>query len=93
MANSIKLRRSAVPGKVPDASISIGELCMNFADGVIYFKVIQDGVEKLFRLVGEELFGAFSSDFASISNGSSGGGDYGSVAAPVTLNLDYGELA
>jgi hypothetical protein len=39
MANTIKLKRSSVPGKVPDANdLEVGELAVNTADGVIYTK-------------------------------------------------------
>jgi hypothetical protein len=39
MANTIKLKRSSVPGKIPDPNdLDIGELAVNTADGVIYTK-------------------------------------------------------
>jgi len=39
MANIIKLKRSSVPGKIPDPNdLQIGELAVNTADGVIYTK-------------------------------------------------------
>ncbi len=39
MANTIKLKRSSVPGRVPDANdLEVGELAVNTADGVIYTK-------------------------------------------------------
>ena len=39
MANTIKLKRSSVPGKVPDANdLEVGELAVNTADGVLYTK-------------------------------------------------------
>lgn len=39
MANTIKLKRSSVPGKVPDANaLEVGELAVNTADGIIYTK-------------------------------------------------------
>jgi len=39
MANIIKLKRSSVPGKIPDPNdLEIGELAVNTADGVIYTK-------------------------------------------------------
>jgi hypothetical protein len=92
MANTIKIRRSGVPGKVPDTSISVGELGLNYADGVLYFKVIQDGAEKLFRLVGDELIGAFASNFGSLSQ-SQQSTDYGLIAQSATIKLDYGSVS
>lgn len=39
MANTIKLKRSSVPGKVPGANdLEVGELAVNTADGVLYTK-------------------------------------------------------
>lgn len=39
MANIIKIKRSSVPGKVPDSNdLQVGELAVNTADGIIYTK-------------------------------------------------------
>jgi Protein of unknown function (DUF1565) len=39
MANVIRLKRSSVPGKIPDASdLIVGEIAVNTADGVLYTK-------------------------------------------------------
>lgn len=39
MATVVQLKRSAVPGKVPDAAnLAVGELAINFADGLVYSK-------------------------------------------------------
>ena len=39
MANTIKIKRSSVPGKIPDANdLVLGEIAVNTADGVIYTK-------------------------------------------------------
>jgi len=39
MANIIKLKRSSVPGKIPDPNdLSVGEIAINTADGVLYTK-------------------------------------------------------
>ena len=39
MANVIKLKRSTVPGKIPDANdLQVGEIAVNTADGLIYTK-------------------------------------------------------
>ena len=37
MPTNVKLKRSAVPGKVPD-SLEFGELALNYYDGKIYYK-------------------------------------------------------
>lgn len=39
MANVIKLKRSTVPGRIPDANdLQVGEIAVNTADGLIYTK-------------------------------------------------------
>lgn len=39
MAIPFKLKRSSVPGKIPDSSdLAYGELALNYADGKLYYK-------------------------------------------------------
>ena len=39
MANTIKIKKSSVPGKVPEPdSLTHGELAINYSDGVLYYK-------------------------------------------------------
>ena len=39
MAQNIQLKRSALPGKVPDTgSLNLGEIAINTYDGKLYFK-------------------------------------------------------
>lgn len=93
MANTIKMRRSGVPAKVPE-SLAIGELALNFADGILYFKVVQNGEHKLFKLQGSEV-GAISdggSDYGSLSQQPSAVLDYGSITSQATALVDYGSV-
>ena len=47
MANTVRLKRSAVPGKVPTtANLDLGELALNTADGKVYMKK-DDGSESI----------------------------------------------
>lgn len=56
MANIVKLKKSAVPGKVPSASdLEYGELAINYADGVIYYKR-SDNVVKSISAGGASLY-------------------------------------
>jgi len=77
MANTIKIRRSGVPGKVPTASdLQLGELGLNYYDGKLYTKKSVSGVESIVEL----------------SGGSSGGGllneiDGGSSASVFTTGM------
>lgn len=89
MANRIKIRRSGVAGKQP-TSLEIGELGLNYADGILYFKVLQNGVEKLFKLVATE---AFIPNFGLITDPVTISYDYGLVTAAPILTNDYGALA
>ena len=90
MASTIKIKRSGVSGKLPSTnSLNIGELALNYADGILYFTVIQSGVTKLFRLIAEEVvmpnYGQVSDPFTSTI-------DYGFVTNAVTNSINYGEL-
>jgi hypothetical protein len=39
MANTIKIKKSSVPGKIPDSdSLVHGELAINYSDGILYYK-------------------------------------------------------
>ena len=46
MSNIVKLKKSAVPGKVPLANdLQYGELAINYADGKLYYKAANDTVQ------------------------------------------------
>lgn len=48
MATVVKLKRSAIPGKVPDtSSLELGELAVNTYDGRIYLKKSVNGIEHI----------------------------------------------
>jgi hypothetical protein len=48
MANTVVLKRSAVPGKVPSTSdLSLGELAANTYDGALFFKKSVSGTETI----------------------------------------------
>jgi hypothetical protein len=51
MANLLKLKRTAVPGRSPQNSdLVLGELAVNTYDGKIFFKTDQSGVESVIAL-------------------------------------------
>lgn len=61
MANEVKLKRSAVPGKIPTTSaLAIGELAINTHDGFVFLKK-SDGTN-------EEIV-SFRNDQASLDYG------------------------
>lgn len=46
MSNIVKLKKSAVPGKVPLANdLQYGELALNYADGKLYYKAANDTIQ------------------------------------------------
>jgi hypothetical protein len=52
MAQTIKIKRSAVPGKVPTTSdLSLGELALNTYDGKAFFKK-DNGAESIVEIGG-----------------------------------------
>lgn len=53
MANTIKIRRSAVQGAIPTtAQLALGELALNTYDGKLYAKKSVDGIESVVELSG-----------------------------------------
>jgi hypothetical protein len=53
MANTLKLKRSAVPGKTPlTTDLNLGELALNTYDGVLYTKKNVSGTESIVNLTG-----------------------------------------
>ena len=71
MANIIKIKRSSVPGKIPDSNdLQVGELAVNTADGIIYTKHSDNTIKAVSNV------GAFISnvtlDTVSIAGNSTG---------------------
>ena len=79
MAQTLQLKRSAVPGKAPGvADLALGELAINTHDGKLYLKK-DAGVPAIVEVgAGQEwVAGRF---------------DYGLVSVAADLNADYGSL-
>lgn len=92
MANSIKLRRSAVAGKQP-ADLALGEVAINTADGVFYFAVLQNGVKYLYRIAGEQVGLMFADTIdAGGFQPPTSINDFDSIASPATRTVDFGTL-
>ena len=48
MGNTIRLKRSSIPGKVPDANdLIVGEIAVNTADGVLYTKHSDNSIKSI----------------------------------------------
>lgn len=92
MANSIKLRRSAVQGKQPD-DLALGEIAINTFDGIFYFTVIQNGVKYLYRLAGELVGPVFGDavDFGDLQ-ATSALLDFGLTTQSPARAVDFGSL-
>lgn len=53
MANTIRIKRSAVAGKIPTTSdLSAGELAVNYADGKLYTRKETGGVASIVEIGG-----------------------------------------
>lgn len=51
MANTIRIKRSSVPGKIPTISdLSAGELAVNFADGKLFTRKETGGVATIVEI-------------------------------------------
>lgn len=73
MANTIKLRRSSVAGKVPTTSdLALGEVGMNTFDGAIYMKR-DTGTAEIVRI------GFADQDYGLITGAANGALDYGAL--------------
>jgi hypothetical protein len=86
MANTIKLRRSAVQGAIPTtAQLQLGELALNTYDGKLYAKKSVSGTESIV-------------DLSAGTGGGGGGGtganqaDYGLLAEAINSTADYGSI-
>lgn len=73
MANTIKLKRSAIAGKIPaTGDLALGELGMNTYDGALYMKR-DTGTAEIVRI-------AFASqDYGLVTGSVSGTLDYGAL--------------
>jgi hypothetical protein len=74
MANTIRLKRSAVPGKVPTTSdLSLGEVGMNTYDGALFMRR-DPGMAEIVRI-------AFADqDYGLITGATNGALDYGALS-------------
>jgi hypothetical protein len=73
MANTVRLKRSAVAGRVPTTSdLALGELGMNTFDGALYMKR-DAGTAEVIRIA----FG--NQDYGLITGSTSGSLDYGAL--------------
>lgn len=82
MANTIKIRRSGVSGRIPTTSdLSIGELGLNYADAKLYCKKVVDGVESVAEIGAG---GGIGGDHVGITVGTYGGLATADVGTSVT---------
>lgn len=73
MANTIRLKRSAVAGKIPTTSdLALGEVGMNTYDGALYMKR-DTGTAEVIRIA----FG--NQDYGLITGSAAGSLDYGAL--------------
>lgn len=79
MANTIKLKSSAVPGKVPSLSdLQVRELALNTADGRLFTRRSSAGIDSIVELTGG---GAGSAAFGVVVGDVRTAGDAGDAQA------------
>jgi hypothetical protein len=82
MAAIVKLKRSAIPGKIPSVSdLELGELAVNTYDGKIYIKKSVNGVETVVGL-GESVIGTNGPTGATGPRGATGPTGYDGKDGP-----------
>jgi len=99
MANTIKLRRSAVSGNVPTTGqLELGEMAINTADGVCYIKRNDGTGDEIVRVGGSSTLQSTKYRFETSTSSTPGGGkmhfnaafgtDYSNVTAIYLNNTD-----
>lgn len=82
----LKLRRSAVPGKIPDTgSIELGEIALNTHDGLAYMKKSGSNGEEIIA-IGTGTSGSFTGSFTGNFTGSFTGSLQGTSSYAVTAS-------
>jgi hypothetical protein len=82
MANTVTLKRSSVPGKIPQSSdLAFGEVALNFTDGRLYFRNSNDQIEFFQTPQDQGVFDILASDL-----------DLGLVTGASTQTLDLGSI-
>jgi hypothetical protein len=85
MANLIKIKRSAVPGKVPTTGdLQLGELALNTYDGKLYSKKNDGSGDSVF-LIGSQLSSSLT--FNSTGSGDASGTVFDG-ASPKTISFN-----
>jgi hypothetical protein len=93
MAQTIKIRRSSVPGQAPSTSqLALGELALNTYDGKLYAKKSVNGEESIVELsAGTGGGGGSGSSISGITVGTYGGNSPSDVGTAVTaIRFDAG---
>lgn len=89
MGNTVKMKQSAVAGKVPTTSqLALGELAINTTDGKLYFKKNVSGVESIVDATAGGLLPATASVLGGVKDGAGV-----TIAADGTLNADVTSVA
>lgn len=71
MAAQLRIKRSAVPGRVPDiASLDLGELAVNTYDGKLYIKRTQGAISTIVDIGSPALSSLPDLDVSNLENGS-----------------------
>lgn len=96
MSQTIKLKRSAIPGKIPEAEqLQLGEVAINTHDGRVYIKQEQSGVESVVEVGRRDIAGNVfyvSTDGSDDNDGRTIGQAFETIEAAVAVAPEYSTI-
>jgi hypothetical protein len=71
MAAQLRVKRSAVPGRIPDiGSLDLGEIAINTYDGKLYIKKTQNSISTIVDIGSPPVSSLADVDITNLENGS-----------------------
>jgi hypothetical protein len=97
MATSIKLKKSSVAGRIPSTSdLEYGELAINYADGLIYYKNSSNTVQSINAtpdgVDSAAVTNLINTDYIRARAVTNYAFDFGTFSAGVGFTLDMGSI-
>lgn len=97
MATSIKLKKSSVAGRIPSTSdLEYGELAINYADGLIYYKNSSNTVQSINAtpdgVDSAAVTNLIDTDYIRARAVTNYAFDFGTFSAGVGFTLDMGSI-